>query len=375
LTATVRAGGGITRLSLTDALARGPEQWDAMLASSGSSSPFMRWAWHDAWASSASPEELRASFAILLSDSDVPSNGVLPLALRPVSFRRARPRALTWAIGSVGCPDHLDLPLSLDAPLEDVLPVLEALPWDLIVLGGVADPAPNVARLTEAFARRGFTVRRALLDTCPWIDLPDSWDAYLAGLSATRRQSIRRQERRLQREHAVTLTEYAPDRLDEGWQRLRSLHAARWNGPGVLGDSRLDCLLHRFSNELAASGELWLTTLDLDGVPVAAWHGFACGDTVYFYQSGRDPAHDSKSVGTTLMAAMIRRAIERGYRRFDLLRGDDSYKKDWGAVKRPIHEVVVFRPGWRGAWLRMLDWVGRLRARLRSRPEFAVAGD
>jgi CelD/BcsL family acetyltransferase involved in cellulose biosynthesis len=129
--------------------------------------------------------------------------------------------------------------------------------------------------------------------------------------------------------------------------------------------------LRRFSAGLAARGELWLTTLDLDGEAVAAWHGFASGDTVYFYQSGRDPARDSESVGAVLMAAMIRRAIERGYRRLDLLRGDDAYKQEWGATNRPIHEVLVFRPGWRGAWLRTLDQVGRTRARLRSRPEFA----
>jgi hypothetical protein len=346
-----------------------------MVASSNSSSPFMRWAWHDAWAASASPEELRESFAILLGGSDTAANGVLPLALRPVSFRRARVMALTWAIGSVGCPDHLDLPIPLDASLDDVIPILEALPWDLVSLSGVADVAPNVTRLTEALARRGFIVRRTPLDTCPWIDLPESWDAYLAGLSSSRRQTIRRRERKLEREHTLTVTDYAADRLDEGLDRLRSLHAARWEGPGALGNPRLDRLIRRFSAGLAARGELWLTTLDLDDKPVAAWHGFAHGDTVYFYQSGRDPAHESESVGAVLMAAMIRRAIERGYRRFDLLRGDDAYKKDWGAVKRPIHEVVVFRSGWRGAWLRALDWVGRVRARLRSRREFAVAGE
>jgi hypothetical protein len=343
-----------------------------MVAASGSSSPFMRWAWHDAWAASASPEELRASFAILLGDSDAPT-GVLPLALRTVSFRRTRVTALTWAIGSVGCPDHLDLPIPLDAPLEAVIPTLDALPWDLIALGGVAAQAPNVSRLAELFARRGFTVRRTPLDTCPWIELPDSWDTYLAGLSSSRRQAIRRRERKLGREHTLIVTDYAPDRMDEGWRHLRSLHSARWGGPGALGNPQLDRLLRHFADGLAARGELWLTTLDLDAEPVAAWLGFTSGDTVYFYQSGRDPARESESVGGVLMAAMIRRAIERGYRRFDLLRGDDAYKKDWGAVQRTIDEVLVFRPGWRSAWLRALDHVGRMRARLRSRPEFAGA--
>jgi CelD/BcsL family acetyltransferase involved in cellulose biosynthesis len=282
---------------------------------------------------------------------------------------------LTWAIGNVGCPDHLDVPATFDIELEAAVPLLEELPWQLIVLSGVADDAPNVARLIEAFARRGYPVRRTQLDSCPYIDLPNSWDEYLSSLSKSRRQSIRWQERKLRREYAVTITDYAPDRLDEGWHRLRSLHESRWAGSGALGEARLDELLRCFSSELAARGELWLTTLDLNGAPAAAWHGFTCGDTVYFYQSGRDPQCRSTSVGLVLLGAMIRRAIERGFRRFDFLRGCDAYKSSWSSATRPIYEVVVFRPGLRGAWLRTLDTLARTRARFRSRPEFAGVGD
>ncbi len=371
---TVRPDVDAALASLPEALARGETAWDAMVAASGSSSPFMRWAWHDAWVRSAPPDELNAAFVLEVGGSGGAPPALLPLALRPMSFRRAPARVLAWAIGGVGCPDHLDLPLPSDVQLDDVAARLAALPWDLILLGGVADGAPHTTGLAEAFARRGFSVRRAPLDACPCIDLPDSWDAYLAGLSASRRQTIRRRDRKLRREHDVTITDYSPDRLDEGWRHLRSLHSARWAGPGALGDPRLERLLRHFSATMAARDELWLTTLDLDGAPAAAWYGFACGDTVYFYQSGRDPAHESASVGAVLMAAMIQRAIERGYRHFDLLRGDDPYKRDWGAVDSSIHEVVVFRPGWRGAWLRALDYAGRTRARLRSRPEFAGSG-
>jgi CelD/BcsL family acetyltransferase involved in cellulose biosynthesis len=109
-----------------------------------------------------------------------------------------------------------------------------------------------------------------------------------------------------------------------------------------------------------------LTTLDLDGAPAAAWYGFAHRDTVYFYQSGRDPRWEDKSVGVALMVKMIRRAIEGGYRRFDFLRGDEGYKRAWTATEVVTQELVAFRPGWRGRWLRGLDWAGRVRARLRA---------
>ena len=125
--------------------------------------------------------------------------------------------------------------------------------------------------------------------------------------------------------------------------------------------------LHRsFATDLAALWQLWLTTLDLDGAPAAAWYGFTYRDTVYFYQSGRDPRLDRESVGLVLMGAMIRRAIERGYRRFDFLRGEDGYKRQWTEAGRTTEEVTIFRPGWRGRGLRVLDATADLRTRVRG---------
>ena len=366
------AEGAITQLNLLDALkVCGPDQWDGLVASLPLPSPFMSWAWHQAWAHSASPEDVGESFVLMLSDRDKRARALLPMAVRPVRFRRAAVKALTWATGSVGCPDHLDFPVTDGAELQAMIPLLETLRWDVAILPGVGEQATNVARLVRGFADRGYATRRTLLDSCPYLDLPSSWDDYLASLSPTRRQTVRRKERRLIREHGMVVTDYAPDRLEEGWGHLSALHEDRWDGPGALGDVKVAGLLRQFSSLLAARGELWLTTLDLNGEPAAAWYGFTCFDTVYFYQGGRNPRWASLSVGAVLMGAMIRRAIERGYRRFDFLRGNDEYKRSWTSTERAIYEVVVFRPGWRRAWLRALDVAGRTRARLRSRPEYA----
>jgi CelD/BcsL family acetyltransferase involved in cellulose biosynthesis len=357
----------VTCLPFAEALACDPSAWEELRQRSPVASPFAGWAWHRAWASSASVEELRASYGVMVRDNRGVIQAILPVAVRPVTFRRQHVAALTWAIGDVGCPDHLDVLAQPDADLEGVIPVVASLPWDVAILGNLAPGAPNAARLADALARAGYAVRWSERWNCPYLDLPDSWDEYLASLSGSRRQVLRRRERNLHRDHLVALTDYGVDGLADGWRHLVSLHEQRWLGAGVFNDPSAERLHRTFAEELARRGEVWLTTLDLDGVPAAAWYGFADRDTVYFYQSGRDPRWEDQSVGVTLMVKMIRRAIERGYRRFDFLRGDEAYKRQWTASGRVTQDLVVFRPGWRSQWLRGLDLAGRLRARLRGR--------
>jgi CelD/BcsL family acetyltransferase involved in cellulose biosynthesis len=324
----------------------------------------MRWAWHQAWAESAPPQQLDKAFAVAVYGSNGAIEALIPMSLRETRFRKTRAKALGWAIDGVGAPDHLDIPVASGVSLGTVFPVIEDLPWDVMILENVAADAPGVMQLASELRRCGLSVRRAPTEPCPYLDLPASWDSYLSSLSSSRRETIRRKERRLRREHKVSVTDYLPERLEDGWRVLHTLHAQRWDGGGVFVDPRLDHLLRRFTSELAARDEVWLTTLDVGGAPVAAWYGFAWNDTVYFYQSGRDPRWEPASVGLVLMALMIRRAIDRGYRRFDFLRGREAYKLTWTSTELPNYEVIAFRQGWRGAMLRGLDLMGRARDRL-----------
>ena len=358
---------GVTRMSLSDALALGPATWEAVLAQVDAPSPFMSWAWHHAWADAAPASDVAASEALVLRDADGAVEALLPLGYRQVSFRRVPVAALTWAIGDLGCPDHLDVPAAAATEVGAFVPALEALPWDVLILSNLAPNAATAHRLCDLMAARGYAVRRRSLWGCPYLELPGDWESYLATLTPTRRHTVRRKERSLRRRYTLEVTDYEGDRLNEGWRRLVTLHEQRWNGSGALHLPRESRLHQRFAAELAARGQLWLTTLDLDGESVAAWYGFTHRDTVYFYQSGRDPRWDRESVGLVLMGLMIRRAIERGYRRFDFLRGEDVYKRQWTDSQCSTEEITIFRRGWRGWWLRALDDVAELRTRLHAR--------
>jgi CelD/BcsL family acetyltransferase involved in cellulose biosynthesis len=358
-------------MPLSDAVGLGPAAWASLESQTPSPSPFMSWAWHRAWLDVATPAEAKRE-VLVLHGADGALQALLPLAQRRVRFHRVPVTALTWATGEMGCPDHLDVLALPDASLDEFGRSLEASRWDVVVLSNLATAGESgttvTHRLCEAMADRGYEYRRQPLWPCPYLDLPAAWDRYLGSLTANRRQILRRKERQL-RKDGMTVTDYAADRVTEGLEHLVALHTQRWQNDGEGGafaDPLVRRLHGRFARELAARGQLWLSTLEMAGAPVAAWYGFTWGDTVYFYQSGRDPRWERHSVGLVLMGTMIQRAIERGYRRFDFLRGADTYKRQWTTTERMTEQITIFRRGLRGRALRALDAAGELRARLRG---------
>lgn len=344
---------------LADAFDLGPDVWDQLLTRSGSGNPFLTWAWHRACAAAVPSQQVDSCQAVVLQSASGDVEAVFPFRVQQDRFWGVPVTGVSWAFGDLGCPDHLELLASPEADLDALVDVLEDVPWVVIRLGNVAETASNIERFGAACERRGWAVRRRLVGRCPYLDLPASWEAYLSGLSSHGRHAIRRKERKLYREHDVALTDYGQERLEEGLHHLQRLHTMRWGGGGAFRDPAWERLHRRFAASLADRGQLWLVTLDLDGTPAAIWYGFALGDTVYHYQNGRDLRWERDRVGTVLMGLMIRRAIERGHRRLDFLRGEEPYKAEWTQTARRRHEVVVFRSGWRGAALRGLDWMAR----------------
>ena len=165
---------------------------------------------------------------------------------------------------------------------------------------------------------------------------------------------------------SVTLTRLAGTAtLDDDLDTLFALHRARW---GATPSDFADTPFHReLAREALARGWLRLWLLELDGRPVAAWHGFQVGSVCSYYQAGRDPALDRHSVGFLLMASSIRAAIEEGATEYRLGRGDETFKSrfashDPGLESVALTHTLTGRLAYAGAAV-----VRRLRGALRSR--------
>jgi CelD/BcsL family acetyltransferase involved in cellulose biosynthesis len=170
---------------------------------------------------------------------------------------------------------------------------------------------------------------------CPYIALPDSFEAYLAEkLSSNTRQKIRRFLRKLDSssEYAVTTTSAATRAQDV--QILQQLWSDMWNWKKGSDTLRLatkygEIVRRGLDDEIAHLCVLWH-----GATPLGALASFVDWDKsrLLFFVSGRRADFRDLPVGLALHAWNIRWAIERGLRTYDFLRGNEAYKYSLGAA-------------------------------------------
>jgi CelD/BcsL family acetyltransferase involved in cellulose biosynthesis len=92
---------------------------------------------------------------------------------------------------------------------------------------------------------------------------------------------------------------------------------------------------------LAREGWARLWFLESAGAPVASFLCLEYGGSVGLYNSGFDPAHARLAPGIVLLARVIMDAIERGVPVFDFLRGEESYKQDFGPTAEELLNIRI----------------------------------
>jgi CelD/BcsL family acetyltransferase involved in cellulose biosynthesis len=161
----------------------------------------------------------------------------------------------------------------------------------------------------------------------PVLQAPEGgWHGFLAGCSSNLRQQIRRRERSLERRHEVAFRLVRdPRELPAALDTLFHLHRLRWPRGTSAFEPR--AAFHRdFAMIALERGWLRLWLLDVDERTVAAWYGLRFRGMECYYQAGRDPALDDRSVGFVLLVHSIRQALEDGVHEYRFLRGREPFK-------------------------------------------------
>jgi CelD/BcsL family acetyltransferase involved in cellulose biosynthesis len=82
---------------------------------------------------------------------------------------------------------------------------------------------------------------------------------------------------------------------------------------------------------------LKMSILSVDGTPAAAAMCFDYRSTMYLYNNGYDDRFARLSVGQLCKVLDIKDSIQRGRKKYDLLKGDEGYKHRMGGKEIPIH--------------------------------------
>ncbi|MDB4971043.1 MAG: hypothetical protein JWN44_6732 [Myxococcales bacterium] len=315
-----------------DALDRLAADWRALHTAVGAT-PFQSWEWARAWWT----HRRRGRLLLLCARDAGALVGLLPLVVAPFGPLRR--------VTFLGAPeaDYQDLLATPERAVEvrDAFAAWlagAARAWDIVDLPDVAEDSPLAALATVAPSLRA---DRYVHRVCPYLPLDADW-RLAAGKQLKSR--VGRKRRNLARDFQLDFDLADGDELPHALDDLFWLHDARWRRRGLRG-AFANPSVRRFHRDLAgrfaARGWLKLHRLRTDGKTRAAFYCFADASRVYYYLSGFDLGLGRYSPGAVLMAHAVDAAQRSGAQLFDLLRGDENYKREWGARERRTMRVVV----------------------------------
>jgi CelD/BcsL family acetyltransferase involved in cellulose biosynthesis len=339
-------------------------QWDAL----ADDCVFRSWNWLAAWWRhyGGGSRQLRVIAAFVGGEGVAPAlAGALPCY---VESSWARGRVVRLLGDGEACSDHAGLlaaPAHATAAAAAVADHLAlADDWDLVELTAVDDDDAPTLQLHAALGERGCIVVRTQGDPTWAIDLPATWDEFLALQSKSHRKQLRQAERRVldAGDARWRLVDSTAD-FDEAWTTLVDLHQRRRRSldePGCFASPTWAAFHRDVARRLLEAGQLRLSTLWLGRKPAAAEYHFAGRKTTFAYQGGVDPERLADEPGRLSTIRAIQQAIAEGHARFDLLRGDEPYKAHWRAVPRGAWELLAVPPrGWpqvrHSAWQGLRD--------------------
>lgn len=182
----------------------------------------------------------------------------------------------------------------------------------------------------------------------PYITLPSTWDEYSRRLSLSRRHTLRRKLRSIEKTHTVEFRDCTGDNLDTMLSRFIELHERRWQSAhvsSVFSDSRMERFYRDIATQFVKKGWLHFSCLLVDGEVASAEYDFIYNRKFYCATSARDIGYSKYNVGHLHQMFLIKYTIERGLREFDFLKGDEPYKFHWTQSSRRYINLVIGKKG------------------------------
>jgi len=248
-------------------------------------------------------------------------------------------------LGSVDVCDYLDFVVAPGMERDFFSVLLNDLKQKGVTHLDLKSLRPDSTVLTSlvGLARdQGYEVLCQPEDVSLELDLPSTWEEYLAILTAKQRHEVRRKLRRLLEagkvDHHIIEDSAAINNVMDTF--LKMFTESRSDKAAFLTTQR-ESFFRSLANTMARDGLLRLGILELDSIPAAMVMCFDYNGCIYLYNSGYDPQYNSLSVGLLSKVLCIKESIEKGKKRFDFLKGDEAYKYHLGGREIPLYNCQI----------------------------------
>ncbi|HZP26447.1 MAG TPA: GNAT family N-acetyltransferase [Dehalococcoidia bacterium] len=312
-------------------------EWRDLVPGSNARTVFTSPTWVRTWWDVFRSAELEPMLLALRRDDRL--HGVAPLMRRGES--------ITFA-GDTQICDYMDFTLAEGVEekcLGTLLRSLSEQPWSELVFWALPEGSLTLALLPQVAEGLGYHVEVEMEDVCPRVNLPGSWEEYLAALSKKDRHELRRKLRRLYETSDEVVLEglRTPTEIESAMEDFLRLHVISRSDKATFMTEPMQEFFRRIVLALAAEGRARLSFLKVDGVRTASLICFDSEKDLLLYNSGYDPDYSHLSVGLLSKALALEEAILEGKECFDFLRGAEVYKYHLGASDSRVYRCTVRR--------------------------------
>jgi CelD/BcsL family acetyltransferase involved in cellulose biosynthesis len=199
-----------------------------------------------------------------------------------------------------------------------------------------------IKHLLSIALKRGYDVNCCAEDVSLELDLPATWNEYLAILSSKQRHEVRRKLRRLWEAgnaeyRCIKVGSEVEDYLDV----FLKLFVLSKDEKASFMDPNMESFFRSLAKAMAGVGLLRIGILQVNKVPAAMTMGFDYDDSHYLYNSAYDPQFSHLSVGLLCKVLCLKESIEKGSKKWNFLKGGEPYKYQLGGQEVPLYNCLI----------------------------------
>jgi CelD/BcsL family acetyltransferase involved in cellulose biosynthesis len=326
------------------------------LQSRSECSYFQSWGWVSAWAAGIEPGRLE----VLRVDFEERPVALALLGHRLLRRHKIVPsRALLLFESGIAASDAVTMehngwliergrePEALAHALSGLRKARRG--WDEILISAMDEQPARVLSQAAQAAGLHLVSRYSKPTFCVSLDRlrARGGDAF-ADFSSNTRQQIRRAIRGYEARGPLTITEAATlEQARAFFAELRDLHTAHWNAkglPGAFAPPFAAAFHERLIGSRFAHGEIQLLRICAGDRLLGLLYNFVLGGVVYNYQTAFAYDDDPKlKPGLVCHAQAIVHLLTRGARTYDLLMGEQRYKKSLAHEESRMLWLAVHR--------------------------------
>jgi len=209
-------------------------------------------------------------------------------------------------------------------------------------LGTLRSDSISLTQLPDLAKKMGYAVVCNQVAFSYEIILPRTWESYLHMLKGKQRHEIRRKLRRLNEAGDVQFRIFERlDEISEAMDTFFSLFKASRPDKSEFLTEQMMSFFRLLAQRMAQQGFLRMFFLDIDQVPAAGVMCFDYNNILFLYNNGYNPQFSHQSPGFLSKVYSIRNSIEQKKLRYDLLKGDEGYKKRLGSTQVPLYQLKI----------------------------------